>query len=203
MKFRYFHRHTLLAALLFSASAALVAGEAHVHGQAQLEIAVEGDVLTIRFESPLDNLLGFERAPRIERERQAVRRMVTQLNDSASQFRPSPAAECTPLDSRLDAPVLGSALTAARATEAPAGQNQSGGMAKPEAKHAHEHEEKEEHGELTAIWRFRCARPAALRDLTVKLFTAFPGLRRIDAVALGEKSQSASRLSASQLQIRW
>ncbi|MBL0166595.1 MAG: DUF2796 domain-containing protein [Propionivibrio sp.] len=50
---------------------------------------------------------------------------------------------------------------------------------------------------------FSCAQPLVLRDLTVKLFAAFPGLRRIDAVAITEKGQSAARLSASHPQLRW
>lgn len=192
----------LFAALILPTSMTLIAGEAHVHGQARLEIAVEGDILSIRLESPLDNLLGFERAPRNERERQAVRRMTTQLNDSATQFQPSPAAGCMPLDSRLEALALGkdfpdpSASTAA----APGGQSQASSAAKTVKPHAHADEE---HGELTATWRFRCAQPLVLRDLTVKLFAAFPGLRRIDAVAITEKGQSAARLSASHPQLRW
>lgn len=195
----------LLAALILPTSMTLIAGEAHVHGQARLEIAVEGDIMSIRLESPLDNLLGFERAPRNERERQAVRRMTTQLNDSATQFKPSPVAGCMPLDNRLEALALGkdfpvpSANTTA-STATPGGQGQASSAAKTAKTHAHADEE---HGELTATWRFRCAQPPQMRDLTVKLFAAFPGLRRIDAVAITEKGQSAARLSASQPQLRW
>jgi len=195
----------LFAALLLPTSMTLIAGEAHVHGQARLEIAVEGDILNLRLESPLDNLLGFERAPRNERERQAVKRMAAHLNDGATQFQPSPAAGCMPLDSRLEAPALGKDFPAPSAntmasTTSPGGQSKANSAEKPARPHAHA---EEEHGELTATWRFRCARPLVLRDLTVKLFVAFPGLRRIDAAAITEKGQSAARLSASQPQLRW
>lgn len=193
------------AALILPTSMSLVAGEAHVHGQARLEISVDGEILGIGLESPLDNLLGFERAPRNERERQAVRRMTTQLNDSATQFQPSPAAGCLPLDSRLEALALGKEFpvppantTASTAT--PGGQSQATSVAKTAKPHAHADQE---HGELTATWRFRCTQPLLLRDLTIKLFADFPGLRRIDAVAITEKGQSAARLSASQPQILW
>ena len=32
---------------------------AHVHGDAHLDVALEGDTLSLQLESPLDNLLGF------------------------------------------------------------------------------------------------------------------------------------------------
>jgi hypothetical protein len=186
--------HKLCLAVLLSTSIPLLAGEAHVHGQAQLEIVVEGDLLSIRFESPLDNLLSFERAPRNERERQAVRRMATQLRDGAALLQPSPAAECLLLDTRLDAPILGSELLSPPAKDAP------GETVQPAEKQMHA---TDGHAELSAIWRFRCARPAELQDLTLKLFKTFSGLHRIDAVAIGTKGQRATRLSARQPQIRW
>jgi len=192
----------ILAALLLPTSMTLIAGEAHVHGQARIEIVLEGDILSIRLESPLDNLLGFERAPRNERERKAVKRMAAHLNDSATQFQPSPAAGCMPLDSRLEAPALGKDFPTppANTTASPGGQSKANSAEKPAKPQTHA---EEEHGELTATWRFRCAQPLVLRDLKVRLFAAFPGLQRIDAVALTEKGQSAARLSASQPQLRW
>lgn len=38
-------------------------GEAHLHGHAELAVSVEGDRLTVTFESPLDSLIGFEHEP--------------------------------------------------------------------------------------------------------------------------------------------
>lgn len=182
MKPRKIDSRVLPALLLLSAATALNAGEAHVHGQARLEIAIEGELLTVHLESPLDNLLGFERAPRSERERQSVRRLAEQLGDSAALLRPSAAAQCTALDVRLDSPVLGWPAPAAHANEAEQGSG---------------------HGDLDATWHFRCARPEALRELTVDLFTAFRGLRRIDAVALFAGGQAAARLSAGSPRMRW
>jgi hypothetical protein len=188
----------VLYALLSTASASSWAGEAHVHGQAQLEIAVEGERLTIRLESPLDNLLGFERAPRTDDERRAVQRMIARLSGGNAQFLPNTAAECAQLDVRLDSPVLGGDLSVHRTVEE---KHPDPGAAKA-ARHD-DHDHGEEHGELTATWHFRCARPAALRELTVKLFQDFPGLQRVDAVALGANGQSASRLGGRQPTIRW
>src|SRR5687768_2134293 len=69
------------------------AGEAHVHGHGSLDVAVDANLLTLRLESPLDSFVGFERAPRSEKERAAIRRMAQALR-AESAFVPSTAAKC-------------------------------------------------------------------------------------------------------------
>jgi hypothetical protein len=53
-----------MSCLAFAAAPAWSAGKAHEHGALKLDVAIEGNKLTIAMEAPLDNLLGFERAPR-------------------------------------------------------------------------------------------------------------------------------------------
>ena len=65
---------------------------AHVHGVASLEVAIDGGTLTLQFETPLANLLGFEHAPRNEKQKQAVRAMADRLREAGAVFTPSPAA---------------------------------------------------------------------------------------------------------------
>lgn len=44
-------------------SAAYAQGERHQHGASTLEISLEKNTLAIRWESPLNDLIGFEHAP--------------------------------------------------------------------------------------------------------------------------------------------
>lgn len=84
----------LVGSLLF-ALAALPAGaeRAHVHGKARLDVAVEGKGLTLEFESPLEDLLGFERKPANEKQRAALSTLDAYLK-SGQGFVPTPAAGC-------------------------------------------------------------------------------------------------------------
>ena len=84
-----------LALLLCACSVAGAAGKAHVHGIAKLDIAVETTRLTVQMESPLDNLLGFERAPRTDAERRQADALVARLKAADAMFRIDPAAQCT------------------------------------------------------------------------------------------------------------
>ena len=82
-------------ALLCGVSASRAAGHTHVHGVARLDIAVEAARLIVQMESPLDNLLGFERAPRTDAERRQADALVAQLKTADAMFKIDPAAQCT------------------------------------------------------------------------------------------------------------
>lgn len=94
----------VLSALAFAPP--VFASPAHIHGEARLEIIVEGSELAIRFASPLDGLLGFERAPRNIAEKQAVRLMKTRLEDTERLFSLPAEAGCTAQQARIASPVF-------------------------------------------------------------------------------------------------
>lgn len=71
------------------------AHRAHVHGVAQLELAVDGPVLQVSVHGPLDNVLGFEHAPRTEREKRAYDAALQRLRAGGEWFTPNPEAGCT------------------------------------------------------------------------------------------------------------
>jgi hypothetical protein len=137
------------------------APHAHEHGVARLTVAVDGPVLSIDLDAPLDGFLGFERAPRTEAERRAAAALLTRLRDAASLFVPDAAAACKVEAVELVAPVL-----------EPGARVQGG------------------HADLEAQVAFRCAQPQALRTLEVRLFDAFARLQRIDVQVATARGQS-------------
>ena len=84
-----------LGAVLTIVSPIAHAEKAHVHGVAELNVGVDNDTLRIALESPLENLLGFERAPKGDKELDKVRRMASQLRQADKLFLPTPGAGCT------------------------------------------------------------------------------------------------------------
>lgn len=142
-----------LALALALGAAAQTAGKSHEHGVARLDIAVAAGSVSIELQTPLDNLLGFERAPRSDAERDKVQAAVARLRDGAGLFRIDPAAGCTLAKVELiSAPLqLGPAVAAAG-----------------------------DHGELEGSYRFDCKVGAKAGFVEVGLFEAFAGLKRID-----------------------
>ena len=97
----------LLPALLFAATGLAWAGKAHQHGVAQLDVAVEPTRVTLELDTPLDNLLGFERAPRTDAERAVVDKALARLRAADGLFRIDGAAGCTLAKVSLVSAVLG------------------------------------------------------------------------------------------------
>lgn len=164
--------------LLFvcAACAAPVPAQAHGghrHGEADLLVSVEGAELVVRLETPLDNLLGFERAPRTPPERAAAERLLQRLKAGEGLFQPSTAAGCSLAQARVEAPVL-------QGREAASG-----------------------HADLAAEWRYLCRAPQALTGLRVLLWREHPRLTRLNAVVAGPRGQKAQRLTARLPDLAW
>jgi hypothetical protein len=171
------------AALMVAALPRAQAAAAHAHGAAELDVAVDGPTISLQLRSPLDSLLGFERAPRNDAERERVRVMARALREG-NPFVPTAAARCRLDRVTLASPVLAPELLGERGSSAP------GGAA-------------DDHAELEAGFVYRCEDAAALRGLDVMLFDHFKRLQRVDARVAGPKGQSAAKLSWRARQLRW
>lgn len=164
------------------------AHEAHVHGAAKLEVAQEGPSLTVHLESPLINLFGFERAPRSAAERAVVQQAVARLRDGEAIFMMSPPAGCRLESVQLDFGALTPAFTAASESAAKAlPASDSGG----------------EHADLDADYSFGCKTPAALHQIDVRLFEAFPGVMRVAVQLVTPKAQAGTTLTRDNSKLSW
>lgn len=148
---------------------------AHVHGQAELKVAVDGGSLDLRLESPLEAVLGFEHAPRNDKERAAVASLRKTLAAGEQMFAPTTAAGCKLAATRIISDVL----------DGKPGAGQDG------------------HGDVVAEYRFACAQPAKLTGLEARLFSHFPKLRRLDAQVVSGKGQTARRLTPKMSLLSW
>jgi len=149
------------------------AAPAHAHGEARLEISVDGEQLIIALESPLDSLLGFEHTPRNAAEKEAAQATAAKLKQAERIFVPSAAAQCVSTGVELESPVFG-------------GKSEPGG-----------------HNDLDARYIWHCAKPKALREVATGLFTAFPRLRRMAVEFAGPQGQRGGRLDAGNPNFRW
>lgn len=141
------------------------AHDAHVHGQASLNVALDGAELTIEMDTPADNLLGFEHLPRGAAEKSQAGNVLTLLSQPKKLFRLNPEAQCLPDMPAIDAPLL-------------LGRPVSG-----------------EHNDISATFVFRCAKPAALSRLDVLLFEVFPRLTQARLQFAGPTGQRGQTLS--------
>jgi len=145
------------AATLWLTAAACAAGpaeHAHVHGLARLDVAVEAKRITLQLDTPLDNLLGFERAPRTPAERRQAEAAIAQLKAAATLFRIDPAAGCTLAQVALTSAAL--KLGTPDPADATSG-----------------------HADLDGSFEFACTAGAKAGYIDTTLF-AFPTLRQVE-----------------------
>lgn len=160
---------------LSPAARAAGAQAAHVHGAVTVDLAVEGSTLVIDLEAPLESLLGFERAPRTEAERQAARAMLEALRAGQGLFVPDPEAGCTLASARADAPAL-------RPGAAPG----------------------DAHADLDAGYTYTCARPGALRRLDLGgLLDRHPRIARVEVRGALPAGQFRQVLRRPQRAVTW
>ena len=71
-----------------------------------------------------------------------------------------------------------------------------GNAEKAAEEHAdHEHKEGEAHSDMDVTWAFACTKPAELKEVSTKLFAAFPeGFQKVKAEWVTDKGASAQEL---------
>jgi hypothetical protein len=177
---------------------------AHVHGRAALEVAIDGAAVQINLNSPLDNLLGFERAPQNKKELQAVETMALRLHQAENLFIFTSAAQCRVQSANLSSSLLSPDLltfpfNSGKGADKNTDKNSSASRAAPSTSTTLA----DAHGELEATWHFQCVQPQALQGLDVRLFQVFPGLQRLDAAVAAPKGQSSAKLSPQSTRLKW
>ncbi len=161
----------LLFVTALAGGSAWAAG-AHQHGVAQLDVAVEATRLTLELDTPLDNLLGFERAPRTDAERQQASAAIAKLKAADGLFRIDGAAGCT--------------LSRVTLVSAALGLAGPGGPAPAD---------KGEHAELTGRFEFACKAGPRAGFIEIGLFEAFAPMKRIELQLVSPKGQMKATLN--------
>ncbi|QDD65473.1 DUF2796 domain-containing protein [Herbaspirillum seropedicae] len=157
---------------------------AHVHGVGKLDVALEGNTLTLHLDTPLVNVVGFEHAASSGKDKDSVRAAARTLREVNRIFATDAAAQCKSAEIQLESAALSPALlgekAAASAQDAP----------------------KDGHADLDGDFTLVCASPGALTTLDLNgLFSAFPGFQRIDVQLATPKKQGALQLTPGNAQI--
>ncbi len=156
----------------------------HVHGTAQLTLALEGKELAIQLRSPADNVIGFEHPPTNETEQRRLQQAIQQLSNASAIFTLRDAALCRAEPGRVTSGLLSNTSHSEQSVTA---QTQA-----PVQNH-----DEHEHADFTVAYRWVCAQPQALGAIDVKLFALFSGFHAINAEWVSPTGQGAKTLTAS------
>lgn len=188
-------RFRVFAAVLAATALASAAwaGKAHEHGVARLDVGVEAGRVTLSLEVPLEDLVGFERAPRTDAERAAVTTALARLTEVDRLVRIDGAAGCGPGKVVLVAPMWGIDAAAVPGAASPASAAPARAPSAPAPREAH--------GDLEATFEFRCSNAPRAGHIEVGLFEAFARLKRIEVQAVTARGQMKVVLRRPQARI--
>ena len=144
---------------------------AHVHGEAELNIAVDGQSLFAEFTAPAIDVVGFEHVVRDAAEREAVANAIEALKRPEALFAFS-GSDCVP--DRVDAASEG-LLTADEAAEG--------------------------HAEFEASYVFHCDAADDLTMIDFGFFDIWPSLKEMEVVFLGVDKQLSLEMTPAIHQI--
>jgi hypothetical protein len=134
----------------------------HDHGTAQVQVALEGEQLTLTMQLPQESLVGFEHAPRTSAQRQAMADALARLRQSGDLIQPDAEARCRPTKTEVKDPHEPRGASAGAAAD---------------------------HADVEVEIGFRCAQAAQLRTLGIGLLETFPRLKRVQAVVATPQGQ--------------
>ena len=151
---------------------------AHLHGDAELSVALEAGSLFVQLDTPLFNLTGFEHAAATDEEKRIVRDVEARLARPAELFSMTASAGCVPANEGNALPAL---------------------LADTHDEHdEHDEHAEDEHGshrDVLLEYSFTCASPDKLTEIRVHLFEHFRNFQALDVVYLAQNTQLSTALS--------
>ena len=146
---------------------------AHEHGRGTLNIAVEGNRVSMELEAPAADILGFEHAAKTRKEKAAVEKATTQLSAPLSLFAFPAAAACRVTESKV---------------EFGAGEHDHAAAGKADAHN-------DDHSEVKARYALDCTGPANITAIEFGYFRAFAGAQKLDVNVVTGKGQNKFQIT--------
>ena len=148
--------------------------KAHIHGISEIKLAIGLKGIEIHFESPANNLVGFEYSAISTKEIQRVKQASKMLSNPASIFL-FDGTRCEVTFSSIDMSDL---------------------------LNSHDkHGQQDTHTEVSAHYRFQCPSISELNHIEIQLFSLFPTISEIQLQWVSETHQGMSTLTPDKTQL--
>jgi len=190
--------------------------EAHVHGEAELTIAIEEGHVEMQLVSPAANILGFEHAPANDEQRERIHEAEGILENADAMFAFG-GAECESESTSVEMPYADSSddehhhedqhdehMHSSHADDHHEHANHGDHDehdehhedSHAEHEHEHEHEDHETHSEVVANYVLECDSDN-ISEINVALLSEFPGIETLDVQWITSAGQGAQEINAT------
>jgi hypothetical protein len=194
MNLKIYLRGALSAALTILLAAMASAAEKrrhdpHVHGVAEVNIAVEGSKADVEFRVPADSVMGFEHEAKTESDRKK--------RDAALRTVQTKMPQMVVFDSRLGCKIS-QVKTAVVQENAEPGNAQHSKNAQQQS----DQNKTGEHREVQAEFSVACQKPLAGSRVTFGVSKVFPEIHEIKVQVLGDAKQSGATIEKDKGDVR-
>jgi len=158
---------------------------AHEHGRGTLNIAVEGNKMTLELETPGMDIVGFEHAAKSRLDMEAVEKAKLQLMRPLTLFTMPAAAGCRVIEANVKVEI-GEHDHDAKGEPGPGSSERSESSKGKKNAEA----ENEGHSEFHAEYTLECASVNNITAIEFGYFRVFSGAEKLDVNIITPKSQS-------------
>ena len=205
---------SLLLAIFFVGvfkSLAQASLEAHVHGEASLNLVLDDHSLFIEFKSPAYNLVGFEHEPKNQTQLKQVRDTLSLLSVPKKVFGISSQAGCLIQSVSVTTSMAGVGKHPVGYEDEHHEDEHHEDEHHEDEHHEDEHHEQsdgvptneESHSEFKANYSMECDEPQTLRTVEFKLFNEFSGLKSVQVQWINGEEQGYIELNAENSKLEW
>jgi hypothetical protein len=156
---------------------------AHEHGRGTLNIAVEGTRVSMEFEVPGADIVGFEHEAKTKQQKAAMSKAKAQLEAPQSLFKMPPAAGCSVIEATV-AVESGDHDHEHGKEDAKSSTNMTSDS---NASSAHD---EHEHSAFHVQYSLECASPGNITAIEFPYFRVFAAAQKVDVNLITGKSQS-------------
>lgn len=201
----------VVTSLMFSAPSAYAGDHeheshgAHEHGLAKIMLVTDQQKLTLQFESPAINIVGFEHEAKTSTQHEAIHKAVEGLASSEALFSIS-GTECTFAEAKVDNPFHSDSEHEDHGHD----EHKHEEHHHKESEHAHDdHEEHDEHHtdaehrEFFVEYSATCQAADKIEQIDVKLLKQFSGIEILDVQYIHANKQGAVSLNQKQAILRF
>ncbi len=154
--------------------------KAHTHGISEIELIISDGTISIKFESPANNIIGFEHLASNAEEENQIKMAHLILSEPAAIFS-FQGTHCTSISSSTNI----------------------NGLAKEANEHqsVNKHQPHSTHKEITAEYQFQCKSSEDLTYIKTQLFNKFPNISEINVMWISDTHQGMSVLKPKNNQL--
>lgn len=165
-----------------------MSADKHVHGEAELFIAIEGTQVLLEFESPADNIIGFEHAPATQLQQKKLEDALVKLGSHTS-IAAFPEANCQQISAEVKSPFKDHHKAETN--------EDSHDSAHKEHNYEKGHEEPS-HTEFHASYALQCNEAAQnIRTIDINAFEHFNGIENITVKWVTPDGQGSTKATLS------